>query len=93
MWPGSSTPGASNQLVGSLVAAFVSEQKSADQQRQASAIPPDGERRADRRADRRGHLLGRKSGSATCLLMAGGFYDRQAAGHCRFLAREYLDHQ
>lgn len=79
----------SSQLVGSLVAAFVAEQKSADQQRQASAIPPDGERRADRR----GHLLGRKTGSATCLLMARGFYDRQAAGHCRFLAREYLDHQ
>jgi hypothetical protein len=58
-------------------------------QRQASAIP----RERERRADRRGHLQGRKSGSATCLLIARGLYDRQAAGHCRFVAKENLDHQ
>jgi hypothetical protein len=39
------------------------------------------------------YLLGRKSGSATFLLIARGFYDRQAAGHCRFLAKGNLDHK
>jgi hypothetical protein len=39
---------------------------------------------------RREHLLGRKSGSVTCLLIVRGL---QAAGHCRFVAKENLDHK
>ena len=49
--------------------------------------------RVERDADRRGHLLGRRSGSATRLLFRCGSGGRQAAGHCCFLAQENADHR
>jgi hypothetical protein len=52
----------STRLVGSLVAAFVAERKSADHSGKLLRFGPERERRADRR----GHLLDRKSGSAAC---------------------------
>jgi hypothetical protein len=71
------------------MAAFVAEQKSADHSGKLLRFGP-SESGARTGA---GACSVARAGVATRFLLARGFYDCQAAGHCRFLAKEYLDHQ
>lgn len=73
----------------STTAAHRGEGEDRGRSRRSSAPRPERERRAGPR----GHVLGRKSGSVVRLLIARGSHGRQAAGHCRFLAKESLEHR